>query len=205
MVTFKLSQHRRVIFEYDTKGSDFIAENRQNNACAVAAAATKPSTLFDNLDPDCRPIATKSRRFNSQDREFIKDEIDKLLSAGIIKPSRSPWRAQVLVVTNSKSEKKRMCVDYSKTINLFTNLDAHSLPRIDDLVTKLATHNVFSKFSLKSAYQQQIPIEESQKVYRLLVSKLEESSGISAAFHLISRTGFRNFSEKWMKLLKRQN
>ena len=57
-----------------------------------------------------------------------------------------------------------MCVDYSQTINLFTNLDAYPLPRIDDLVTKLATYNVFSTFDLKSAYHQ-IPIEESQKVY----------------------------------------
>ena len=107
------SQHRKVIFEYDSKGSDFIVKNRENNACAVAAAFTKPSTLFDNLHPDCRPIATKSQRFNSQHREFMKDEVDKLSSAGIIRPSRSPWRAQVLVVTNSESGKKRMCVDYS--------------------------------------------------------------------------------------------
>ena len=43
-------------------------------------------------------------------------------------------------------------------MNLFNNVDAHPLPRIDDLVTKLATHNVFSTFD------HQIPIQKSQKV-----------------------------------------
>ena len=57
--------------------------------------------------------------------------------------------------------KKRMCIDYSQTINLFTELDAYPLPRIDDVVNKLSQYKVFSTFDLKSAYRQ-IPLRESE-------------------------------------------
>ena len=85
-------------------------------------------------------------------------------SSGVIRPSHSPWRAQVLVVTNKESGKRRMCIDYSQTINLFTDLDAYPLPSIESLVNKLSLYKVFSTFDLKSAYHQ-IPIQESDKIY----------------------------------------
>ena len=124
----------------------------------------KPTSLFNNLLSDCRPVATKSRCFNAADQKFIDAEGNRLHSAGIICPSVSPWRAQALVVNNKESGKKRLCVDYSQTVNLFTQLDAYSLSRIDDLVNKLPAYRVLSTFDLKSAYHQ-IPILESDKLY----------------------------------------
>ena len=50
------------------------------------------------------------------------------LAADIIEPARSPWRAQVLVVT--QGTKRRLVIDYSTTINRFTLLDAYPLPNI---------------------------------------------------------------------------
>ena len=68
---------------------------------------------------------------------------------GIIMKSKSPWRAQLVVVKGNK--KWRMCVDYSNTINRFTEEEAFPLPRIDELVNQLALHKYFSKYDLKSA------------------------------------------------------
>lgn len=42
-----------------------------------------------------------------------------------------------------------MCVDYINTVNLFTELDAYPLPRIETFVNKLADYWVFD---LKSSY-----------------------------------------------------
>ena len=155
-------QHKRVIFEYNGPKHEFVISRA--TSCNVTAANVEPSRLFANLTPNCHPIATKSRRFNVDDKVFIKDEICKLEESGVIRPSSSSWRAQVLVVRNEETGKKRLCVDYSRTINLFTNLDAYPLPRIDDLVNNLATYKVFSTFDLKSAYHQ-IPIDEAEKPY----------------------------------------
>ncbi len=60
--------------------------------CALSAASVEEPSRFVNLRPDCKPIASKSRRFSKE------DQVNRLLSEGIIEPSNSPWRAQVVVV-----------------------------------------------------------------------------------------------------------
>ena len=103
-----------------------------------------PPSLFANISKDTKPIATKSRSFNKDDQKFIENQISCLLEEGLIRRSNSPWRAQVLIVKDElQRHKKRMCIDYSQTINLFTDLDAYPLPRIDDMVNKLSQYKVF--------------------------------------------------------------
>ena len=55
-------------------------------------------------------------------------------------------------------------MDYSQTINQYTELDGYLLPRIDDMVNTLAKYKLFSTFDLKSAYHQ-VPIKESDMNY----------------------------------------
>ena len=57
-----------------------------------------------------------------------------------------------------------MVIDYSETINLFTQLDAYPLPNIDEQINEIATNNVFSTIDLKEAYHQ-IPLIDSDKAY----------------------------------------
>ena len=66
-------------------------------SCNVTASKIRRSTLFPGLSKDCKPIATKSRRFSNQDKAFINDEIKNLLSNGVIEPCSSPWRAQIVI------------------------------------------------------------------------------------------------------------
>ena len=85
-----------------------------------------------------------------------------LVDKGIIEPSNSPWRAQVLVVNNGG--KKRMVIDYSQTINRFASLDTYPLPKIDELVNKISQYQVYSTVDLRSVYHQ-VPISSSDKLY----------------------------------------
>ena len=84
---------------------------------------------------------------------------------GIIEPSNSPWRAQV-VVTKDESHKKRLAIDYSQTINRFILLDAIPLLRINDLLNDIAQYRVFSTIDLRSVYHQ-VPLKEEDKQCRL--------------------------------------
>ena len=108
-------------------------------------------------------IATKSRWYSQEDLFFIDGEVERLLKEGIIEPSKSPWRAQV-VVTKDENHKKRMAIEYSQTINKFTLLDAFPLPRIDELVNQIAQYRVFSTIDLRSAYHQ-VPFKNDDKPY----------------------------------------
>ena len=147
-----------MVFQQNSLKSELvIPHNSADHVSTVCAANLKPVSLFSNLLTKCRPIAMKSRSFNVKDRDFIAGEIIKIQSSGVIRPSHSPWRALVFVVTNKESGKRRMCIDYSQTINLFTDLDVYPLPSVESLVNKLSLHKVFSTFDLKSAHHQ-IPI-----------------------------------------------
>jgi transposase InsO family protein len=57
-----------------------------------------------------------------------------------------------------------MVIDYSQTINRFTQLDAYPLPKISELVNTVAHYHVFSTLDLKSAYHQ-IPLLDDDKAY----------------------------------------
>ena len=131
--------------------------------CGLSTLKVESPDLFSNLTADIHPIATKSRRYSYEDRKFIDAEVQRLLGEGVIEPSTSPWRAQV-VVTRNENHKKRMVIDYSQTINRFTLLDAYPLPRIDDTVNTIAQYRIFSTIDLRSAYHQ-VNIKESDKPY----------------------------------------
>ncbi|VDI32022.1 Hypothetical predicted protein [Mytilus galloprovincialis] len=137
--------------------------NDSNTVCGLAASSVDPPELFANLTSECRPIATKSRKYSAVDREFIEKETTRLLTEGIIEPSMSPWRAQVLVTSNER-HKKRLVIDYSQTINRFTELDAYPFPNINQMVSDIAKYKVYSTLDLRSAYHQ-IPLREHEKKY----------------------------------------
>ena len=132
-------------------------------SCGLSAVNIEIPPLFANLHHDCTPIATRSRRFSPPDREFIDQEVRRLLDEDIIEPSNSPWRAQVLVTSNA-NHKRRMVVDYSQTINKFTYLDAYPQKRIDSMIEEISKFQFFSTLDFKSAYHQ-LPLRPEEKPF----------------------------------------
>ena len=118
-----------------------------------AVKTSTPVRLFQHLKSECRPIASKSRRYSRSDSVFISYEVKRLFKEGLIEPSNSPWRAQPLVVTQ-ENHKRRMVIDYNQTVNKYTLLDAYPLPRMRDVVQNVARYKVYSTLDLTSAYHQ---------------------------------------------------
>uniref|UniRef100_UPI00358F2A4C uncharacterized protein n=1 Tax=Myxine glutinosa TaxID=7769 RepID=UPI00358F2A4C len=102
------------------------------SVCSLAEMAIDPPPLFPSLTPNCHPVTIKSRRYSQANAQFIADETKRLLLEVVIESSCSPWRAQVQVI-NSANHRECMVVDYSQTINHFTQPDAYPLPRMDDM------------------------------------------------------------------------
>ena len=120
-----------------------------------------PPPLFEDLDPNCTPIIRESRRYSAKGCKFIVEEVERLLSEGIIELSSSPWRAQV-VATRNERHKKRLVIDFSQTINKFTYLDAYRLPNLNETVNTIDQYCVCSVIDLKCAYHQG-PLPNSDK------------------------------------------
>ncbi len=170
-------KHRRVVLNYNGPREDLVigAMSNENSSSLPSESQTQhsgkfgainipPPPLFTNLSSNIKPVATKSRRQSPANLRFIKAEVSRLYEAGVIRPSVSPWRAQTFVTKEDERHKKRMVVDYSETINLYTELDAYPMPNITKMVQDISQYKYFSTFDLKSAYHQ-IPIREEDCKY----------------------------------------
>ena len=155
-----LRRHKKVTFNFGGPGKELIIGAVSNH---FPEMNVEPPSLFENLSPNIKPIATKSRRYSNEDTKFIKEETQRMLKQGIITESNSPWRAQVLVV-KSEGHKKRLVVDYSNTINIHTELDAYPLPNLNDMVNEISKYKYYSTFDLKAAYHQ-VPIRKADRKF----------------------------------------
>ena len=190
-----LNKHDKLVINFGGQNSSFVVDNISHSgfACALTPVIFNPPPLFEHLARDVHPIACKSRRFSPDDQQFIDNEVGHLLSEGIIEASTSPWRAQVLVTSNER-HKRRMVIDYSRTINRYTTLDAYPLPNMDVLANKVAQYSIFSTFDLKSAYHQ-VPICDSDKPY----TAFEASGRIInlLAYHSVSLMEVQHSNASW--------
>ena len=95
-----------------------------------------------------------------------------------------------------------MCVDYSQTINIYTQLDAYPLPRIDDMTNELSKYKVFSTFDLRSAYHQ-IKLTPSDCKYTAF-----EANGKLFEFTRIPfgvKNGVGEFQRKMCEFIEKEN
>ena len=98
------------------------------------------------------PIAQQPYRVNPKNRDFLKQEIAKMETQGIIRKSSSPWASPVVIV-EKKDNTRRICVDYRK-LNAVTKADVYPLPRVDDLLESFRGANWFTTLDLASGYWQ---------------------------------------------------
>ena len=67
---------------------------------------------------DACSIAKKPYTLALKHYDWVKEEIDKLLEAGVIRESHSRWSAPIVVVPKGDGG-KRLCVDY-RALNAIT-------------------------------------------------------------------------------------
>ncbi|UYV78051.1 hypothetical protein LAZ67_15003310, partial [Cordylochernes scorpioides] len=109
---------------------------------------------------DAKPIKHKPYRVSVRERDIIKEQIDEMLTEGIIRPSSSPWSFPVILV-KKRDGKYRFCVDYRK-LNNVTVKDVYPIPRIDEVMDTLQGSTYFSAIDLRSGYWQ-VEVEERDK------------------------------------------
>lgn len=111
------------------------------------------------------PVYQKSYRYPHCHKEEVSNQIQKMLTEGIIRPSNSPWNSPIWVVPKKRDasgqQKWRIVVDYRK-LNAKTVDDKFPIPNITDILDKLGRSTYFTTLDLASGFHQ---IEMLKKIY----------------------------------------
>lgn len=104
------------------------------------------------------PTHARPRKLGPAAHQAAKEEFNKMLEEGIIRPSSSPWASPLHMVPKTASS-WRPCGDY-RALNRITRADSYSIPVLQSFSRDLHNCTTFSKVDLRSAYHQ-IPIHEA--------------------------------------------
>ncbi|UYV69786.1 hypothetical protein LAZ67_7000728 [Cordylochernes scorpioides] len=127
------------------------------NKFAVPCLKVPPVRIATNSD---KVVTIRPYRVPICDQREIRSQIRQMLDNDIIEPSYSPFSSPVTLVTK-RDKTKRFCIDYRK-VNEVISSDVHPLPRIEDILDRLARAKYFSTADVSSAYWQ-VPIHPDSR------------------------------------------
>ena len=81
---------------------------------------------------------------------WVKEEIDKLLEAGVIRNSHSSWLAPIIVVPKGDGG-KQLVIDY-RALNKVTRKFIWPMPKVEDIFSQLNGAKYFSTLNLRAGY-----------------------------------------------------
>lgn len=108
---------------------------------------------------DAQPVKLRWRRLAPLKQAAVDAEIKSLLRRGLIRESKSPWAAPVVVVNKKHGnggKRFRVCTDY-RELNKRTVKDAFPLPDVTRILEELNGNSWFSTLDLTSGYLQ-VPV-----------------------------------------------
>ena len=99
---------------------------------------------------DHLPIAKKPYVLALKHYDWIRDDIDKLLQAGVFREIHSSWSAPIVMVPKGDGG-KRLCMDF-RALNTITRTYVWPMPRVEDIFAKLGKAKFFTMLDLRSGY-----------------------------------------------------
>ena len=99
-----------------------------------------------------KPVYLPHRAIPVQLQSEVRKCLDTWLKQGIIRPSKSPYASQVVIV-RKKSGEIRLCVDFRK-LNAISVRDSFPLPRVEEALQAVQAAVWFSSFDLAQGYLQ---------------------------------------------------
>ena len=107
---------------------------------------------------DSETISQKPYPRAMKNYQWVKEEIEKLLTVKLICSSRSSWSAPIIVVLKG-DRGKELVIDY-RALNKVTRKFTWPMPEVEDIFPKLNGAKYFSTLDLRASYHH-IPLDKS--------------------------------------------
>ncbi|KAL0364744.1 UNVERIFIED_CONTAM: Retrovirus-related Pol polyprotein from transposon.6 [Sesamum angustifolium] len=130
-------------------------EKKDSLMSAMQVKAVTPRRAIDHaieLEPGARPPAQAPYRMAPAELAELRKQLDGLLEAGLVQPSKAPYGSPVLF-QRKQDGSMRMCVDY-RALNKVTIKNKYPIPNAIDLFDKLTKAKYYTKIDLRSGYWQ---------------------------------------------------
>jgi len=131
---------------------NFLSKNHDVFALSTAEMGCTDVVTHKIELSDPTPVKDKVRPIPPGAYTELKKHLAELLSAGVIKESKSPFSSNTVLV-RKKDGSLRLCVDYRR-LNAKTIRDAYTIPRVDTLLDSLKGARYFASLDLLSGYHQ---------------------------------------------------
>ena len=99
---------------------------------------------------DSNPVSQKPYPVAMKHYNWVKEEIDKLLEAGVIRNSHSSWSAPIIVVPKGDGG-KCLVIDY-RALNKVMRKFVWPMPKVEDIFSQLNGAKYFSTLDLRAGY-----------------------------------------------------
>ena len=114
------------------------------------AIGTTPLTEMTIDMGESEPVSQKPYPIAMKNYQWVKDEIEKLLTVKVICSSRSSWSAPIIVVPKGERE-KQLVIDY-RALNKVTRKFTWPMPKVENIFSKLNEAKYFSTLDLRAGY-----------------------------------------------------
>ena len=111
---------------------------------------TTPLTQMSIDTGDSDPVSQKPYPVAIKHYNWVKEEIDKLLEAGVIRNSLSSWSAPIIVVPKGDGG-KCLVIDY-RALNKVMRKFVWPMPKVEDIFSQLNGAKYFSALDLRAGY-----------------------------------------------------
>ena len=112
------------------------------------AIGTTPLTQMSIDTGDSDPVSQKPYPIAMKHYQWVKEEINKLLEAGVIRNSHSSWSAPIIVVPKGDGG-KRLVIDY-RALNKVTRKFVWPMPKVEDIFSQLNGAKYISTLDLRA-------------------------------------------------------
>ena len=122
---------------------------------------------------NANPVSQKPYPIAMKNYEWVKDKIEKLLTAKVICTSHSSWSTPIIVVPKGDGG-KCLVIDY-RALNKVTRKFMWPMPKVEDIFSKLNGATYFTPLDLCTGYHH-IPLDKSsipKTAFNLPFSKYE--------------------------------